>query len=76
MRYIEFYGWQYGYRKISSTKLFQEHFEMGLKEAHERTHILLDEQPFVLAVENDEKASEIISQFTEIGAFCRSVDPA
>lgn len=73
MQYIEFYDWQYGYRKISSTKLFQEHFGMGLKEAHERTHILLDKQSFILPVESEEKANEVIRQFTEIGAVCRLV---
>ncbi|SFF30741.1 hypothetical protein [Spirosoma endophyticum] len=76
MRYIEFYGWQYGYRKISSTKLFAEHFGMGLKDAHDRTHILLDEQSFVLPVESLEKATEVINQFTAIGALCRLVDLA
>jgi ribosomal protein L7/L12 len=76
MQYIEFHNWQYGYRKILSTKLFQEHFGMGLKEAHERTDILLDKQSFILPVESEEKANEIIKQFTEIGALCRLVKPA
>lgn len=76
MQYVEFYGWQYGYRKISSTKLFQEHFGMGLKEAHEQTNILLDKQPFMLPVESVEKANGIINQFTEIGALFRLVNPA
>jgi ribosomal protein L7/L12 len=76
MRYVEFYDWQYGYRKISSTKLFQEHFGMGLKEANERTNTLLDKQSFILRVESVEKADEVIKQFTEIGALCRLVELA
>ena len=67
MRYIEFYGWLYGYRKVASTKIFAEHFEMGLAEAHEKTHMLLEKQSFMLPIENLEKANEVISQFTQIG---------
>ncbi|GAB3789950.1 hypothetical protein GCM10028818_59320 [Spirosoma horti] len=76
MWYVEFYDWQYGYRKISSTKLFQKHFGMGLKEANERTITLLDKQSFVLPIESTEIADEVIKQFTDIGALCRLVEPA
>ncbi len=75
MYYVEFYNWQHGYRKVESTKLFQEYFGIGLKEAHQRTNTLLDKQPFVLSVESAEKADEVVKRFTEIGALCRLTDP-
>lgn len=75
MQRIEFYGWQYGYRKVASMKLFEEHFGIGLLDAQQKAHILLEKQSFTLSVESREKANEVIRQFTQIGTLCRLVEP-
>lgn len=76
MPQILFHGWQVGYRKVTSTKLFQHYFHVSLKQAHEKTQALLAEQVLILSVETAEEAEEIIAQFRAIGTLCRLVGPA
>jgi hypothetical protein len=75
MYQILFYGWQVGYRKVAATKLFQLHFLLSLQQAHEKTHQLLDDQSFILSVETLEQAAQVVTQFTQIGALCRLLEP-
>ncbi|MBO3273225.1 hypothetical protein [Hymenobacter defluvii] len=76
MPQILFYGWQVGYRKVSSTKLFQRYFHASLKQAFGYTNTVLAKQSFILPVETAEEAAEVLAHFQAIGTLCRLVEPA
>lgn len=76
MPQILFYGWQVGYRKVTSTKLFQHYFHVSLQQAYAYTNALLAEQSFRLPVKTTEEAEEVIAQFRAIGLLCLLVEPA
>lgn len=74
MSYVLFYGWQVGYRKITSVQLFQDYFQLTVFDAYDRTHSLLSGETFSLPLDDTHSVDEVISQFREIGALCRPVN--
>ncbi|CAN5614422.1 hypothetical protein BH09BAC4_BH09BAC4_00590 [soil metagenome] len=70
MTKMVFDGWKEGFLKVSSTKLFQEHFELGLKQTKEKTDDLLEGNAFVISVENLKDPQSALSAFLQIGALC------
>lgn len=71
MRYVLFYGWQVGYRKITSVQLFQDFFQLTVFDAYDRTHSLLSGETFSLPLDDTHSVDDVINQFREIGALCR-----
>lgn len=65
-----FDGWEDGFSKMSSTKLFQEYFGLGLKQAKGKTDDLLDGKSFGLSVEYLEDPRSALNAFLQIGALC------
>ncbi|GAB3804832.1 hypothetical protein GCM10028819_36960 [Spirosoma humi] len=74
MSYVLFYGWQVGYRKITSVQLFQDYFHLTMLDAYDRTHALLSGETFSLPLDDTHRVDEVISQFRKIGALCRPVN--
>ena len=74
MREITFYGWQVGMQQVAFTQLLRAEAELGLKEAHESTMRVLDEQPVTLKVP-DELAARLLGQAKALGVRCRLEPP-
>ncbi|GAB4045022.1 hypothetical protein GCM10028774_66130 [Spirosoma jeollabukense] len=70
MTKMVFDGWENRFLKVSSTKLFQEHFGLGLKQAKEKTDDLLKGKAFALSIENLEDSQSALRAFLQIGALC------
>ncbi|RYZ87514.1 MAG: hypothetical protein EOO68_27565 [Moraxellaceae bacterium] len=65
MSYILFYGWQVGYRKITSVQLFKDIFQLTMVDAYDRTHSLLSGEIFRTETKgNKAKSSEITTPKT------------
>jgi hypothetical protein len=45
MQKITFYGWRVGMQKVAFSLLLRDEAGLGLKEAHESTTRVLDEEP-------------------------------
>lgn len=71
MSYVLFYGWQIGYRKITSVQLFKDFFQLTVLDAYERSHSLLCGETFSPPLDDTHSVDDVISQFREIGALCR-----
>ncbi|GAB4010594.1 hypothetical protein GCM10028808_21960 [Spirosoma migulaei] len=70
MTRMVFDGWKEGFLKVSSTKLFQEHFGLGLKKAKEKTDDLLEGKVFALSTENLKDSPSALRAFLQIGVLC------
>jgi hypothetical protein len=70
MRNITFYGWQVGMRKVAFSRLLIDEAGLDLKEAHESTIRILDEQPVTLQV-SDALAKRLLMQSKILGVKCR-----
>lgn len=74
MSYVFFYGWQVGYRKLTSVQLFKDIFQLTMVDAYDRTHSLLSGEKFSLLLDDTHSVDDVISQFREIGALCRPMN--
>jgi len=74
MSYVLFYGWQVGYRKLTSVQLFQDIFQLTVIDAYDRAHAILCGEVFSLPLGDTQRAEDVISQFRAIGALCRPIN--
>ena len=74
MSHVLFYGWQLGYRKLTSVQLFQDFFQLKVFDAYDRAHSLLCGETFSLPLDDIHSVDDVISQFRAIGALCRPID--
>jgi hypothetical protein len=70
MRNITFYGWHVGMRKVPFTFLLRDEARLGIKEAHEATIQVLNEEEFTLEVA-DELAVRLLAYAEALGVKCR-----
>lgn len=70
---VEIYGWRPGLEKISHTNLLQKFAGMGLKQAHDSTHALLDGVILAFEAPDQLAAEAMVAEFTAIGANARVV---
>jgi hypothetical protein len=70
MQKITFYGWHVGMRKVPFTFLLRDEAGLGIKEAHEATIRVLNEEAVTLEVP-DELATRLLTQAEALGVRCR-----
>ena len=69
MQRITFYGWHVGMRKVPFTFLLRDEAGLGIKEAHEATIRVLNEEEVTLEVA-DELAVRLLAQAEALGVKC------
>ena len=70
---ILFKGWNYGLKKISLAKLFQQRFNLSLKDAKSKTDALLNDKSFVIEIKDISQAEELVREAKAIGAVCEII---
>jgi hypothetical protein len=70
MQRITFYGWHVGMQKVAFSFLLRDEAGLGIKEAHEATIRVLNEEEVTLEVA-DEVATRLLSQAEVLGVKCR-----
>ncbi|MVN78108.1 hypothetical protein GO988_17400 [Hymenobacter sp. HMF4947] len=70
MQKITFYGWQVGMQKVAFSFLLRDRGGLNIKEAHESTVRVLNEQPVTLEV-SAELALQLLAQAEVLGVKCR-----
>lgn len=73
MAKVLFKGWNYGLRKISLTKIFQQKAGLSLTMAKSKTDALLDGETFIIETETIEQAEELVKEAAAIGAVCEII---
>ena len=68
---IEINGWRPGLMKISHTQLLQKYAGMGLREARDSTHAMMDGTVLAFEVPDHSTAEIVLAEFTAIGANAR-----
>ena len=63
--------WSVGFRKIEFNDLLREFAGCGLAEAKRAVDRLLDHEPLVIEIPDDEAAEEFVRRAIEIGAVIR-----
>jgi hypothetical protein len=70
MQRITFYGWHEGMQKVSFTFLLRDEAGLRIKEAHEATIRVLNEEAVTLEVPV-ELATRLLAQAEKLGVKCR-----
>ena len=68
---IQISGWNKGFKKVSSTKLFREKLGLGIREAKSNTDLILDRRELEILFNNKQKAIEFSKSMEALGAIVK-----
>lgn len=70
MQKVTFYGWHVGMQKVAFSLLLRDEAGLRIKEAHESTIRVLNEEPVTLEVPA-EVAARLLAKAKALGVKCR-----